>query len=188
MGLAQIIFSISAAIELLVGGAKITIIGGAATAGGAVPALSIGTAVGAIALIGTAVIGAVSTFTAAKNFLNNLQLSNSFDGGGNNQYKSWADPKTLDDHYERHGKQVGASNKEDYVNKANDFYNNRDNYKVKMDEDGTIRVYDTETKRFGSYTNDGKTKTFFTPDEPNYWSTQPGVEISDGFFDDIFGS
>lgn len=88
---------------------------------------------------------------------------------------TWGNPDTLDDHYERHGEDVGASYAEDYAEKAHDFYENRDNYQVKVDEEGTIRVYDPKTNTFGSYNPDGSTKTYFKPTGgQNYFDKQPG--------------
>ena len=52
---------------------------------------------------------------------------------------------------------------------------NRDNYQVKVDEEGTIRVYDPKTNTFGSYNPDGSTKTYFKPTGgQNYFDKQPG--------------
>lgn len=46
---------------------------------------------------------------------------------------------------------------------------------MKIGPDGVIRVYDSETNTFASYNMNGSTKTFFKPnDEEFYWLRQPG--------------
>ena len=81
----------------------------------------------------------------------------------------------MEDHNSRHGKEVGAEDAEDYAEKAHEHYNNRDRHQVKVDEDGTIRVYDPDTNTFGSYNRDGSTKTFFKPSRgQSYFDGQPG--------------
>jgi pyocin large subunit-like protein len=58
---------------------------------------------------------------------------------------------------------------------ANDFFKNRNKYEVKVDTDGTIRVYDPKTNTFGSYNADGTSKTFYKPTRGRaYWDDQPG--------------
>ncbi|MFC3341605.1 polymorphic toxin-type HINT domain-containing protein [Paenibacillus abyssi] len=87
----------------------------------------------------------------------------------------WGNKNTLQDHYDRHGSYFGAKNPTEYANKANDFFKNRNKYKVKVDTDGTIRVYDPKTNSFGSYNADGTTKTFYKPKRGQaYWDDQPG--------------
>lgn len=46
---------------------------------------------------------------------------------------------------------------------------------MKVDEFGSIRVYDPATNSFGSYLPDGTPRTFFKPTSPNYWDSQKGV-------------
>ena len=81
----------------------------------------------------------------------------------------WADPKKLQDHYERHGKPFNAVDAYDYAMKANKFYKNRHKYEIDVDKKGIIRVYDKDTNTFGSYNKDGTTKTFFKPGPKDYW-------------------
>jgi pyocin large subunit-like protein len=91
---------------------------------------------------------------------------------------NWGNKSTLDDHYTRHGKEVGAKNVKDYTKKANDFYNNRSKYQVKVDKNGVTRVYDAKNNIFGSYNKDGSTRTFYSPKRgQSYFNDQPGKLI-----------
>ena len=45
----------------------------------------------------------------------------------------WADPKKLQDHYERHGKPFNAVDAYDYAMKANKFYKNRHKYEIDVE-------------------------------------------------------
>lgn len=84
----------------------------------------------------------------------------------NDAPKSWGDPKTLKNHFERHGKDFGATSPKDYAEKADKFYTRAqdENLPMMKSEDGVIRTYDPQTNTFGAYNPDGTTKTFFKPD------------------------
>lgn len=87
----------------------------------------------------------------------------------------WGNVKTLQDHFDRHGGDFGASSPLDYAKFANDFYNNRENYLVKTDESGIKRIYDPETNSFGAYNKNGSTRSFFKPSgKQGYFDRQPG--------------
>lgn len=87
----------------------------------------------------------------------------------------WGNLDTLEDHFNRHGNDVGAISPEDYARIANEFYNNRETYQVKVDEEGIIRVYDPLNNIFGAYNSDGTTKTLFSPtDGQSYFDRQDG--------------
>lgn len=86
----------------------------------------------------------------------------------------WGNLETLDSHFERHGKDFNAPNASAYAQMANDFYNNRYNYQIKIDSDGIIRVYDAYSNTFGAYNPDGTSRTFFKPKSKNYFNNQPG--------------
>ncbi|SMF69177.1 intein N-terminal splicing region [Paenibacillus barengoltzii] len=87
----------------------------------------------------------------------------------------WGNKNTLQDHFDRHGSDFGAKNPTEYAQMANDFFKNRNKYEVKVDTDGTIRVYDPKTNTFGSYNADGTSKTFYKPTRGRaYWDDQPG--------------
>ncbi|QSX06691.1 hypothetical protein JYG23_04345 [Sedimentibacter sp. zth1] len=94
---------------------------------------------------------------------------------GTSKDNNWGNQDTLTDHYDRPGGDFDATSEQDYASQANDFYNNRRNYDVKVDSNGTIRVYDSNTNTFGSYNSNGTTKTFYKPDKGiDYWNGQPG--------------
>ncbi|SDO66699.1 RHS repeat-associated core domain-containing protein [Nakamurella panacisegetis] len=91
--------------------------------------------------------------------------------------ESWANAKTLDDHYSRHGADFGATSPADYANQASEFFQRglQGSLPTKISSDGTIRIYDPSTNSFGSYGPGGMTKTYFKPTSSDYWSRQPGV-------------
>ena len=91
---------------------------------------------------------------------------------------TWGDESTLDDHYERHGNDVNATDAEDYADKANDLYNDRTIHQVKVGKNGVIRVYDEKNNLFGSYNKNGTTRTLFSPRNGQaYFDKQPGISI-----------
>ncbi len=86
----------------------------------------------------------------------------------------WGNPSTLQDHFDRHGADFGATDPEDYALAAHALYLARGDFQVKNDN-GTLRVYDADTGAFGAYNRDGTTKTFFKPDDGQaYFDRQPG--------------
>lgn len=82
-------------------------------------------------------------------------------GGGN--FKTWANDKTLEDHFDRHGKDFNSHSESEYAQQAHQFYENKSQYQIKYGDDGVIRVYDPITNTLGVYNSDGKTITFFKP-------------------------
>ncbi len=92
---------------------------------------------------------------------------------------NWGDPETLQDHFDRHGSDFGATDPEDYANRATEFLTeaHTTNLPTKIDDRGGIRVYDPETNSFGAYNPDGSTRTFYKPTAgEEYWEKQPGFE------------
>jgi len=97
----------------------------------------------------------------------------------------WANPKTLADHFGRHGADFGAKSADDYARTASDFFrrSQAERLPTKIAPDGTIRVYDPKNNIFGSYNPSGTTKTFYKPDPAqhklpsnlDYWNKQPGA-------------
>jgi len=89
---------------------------------------------------------------------------------------NWGNPKTLQDHFDRHGKDFGSSCPGDYAKQAAAFFQKAQTEKLptKISSDGVIRAYDPKSNTFGSYNSDGTTKTFFKPSSPAYWGKQPG--------------
>jgi pyocin large subunit-like protein len=86
----------------------------------------------------------------------------------------WGNPHTLQDHFDRHGADFGAKSPSEYAKMAHDFYNARDAYLVKTDEQGVKRIFDPETNMFGSYNRNGSTKTFYKASGQAYFDRQPG--------------
>ena len=86
-------------------------------------------------------------------------------GGHQNESvkNNWGNSDTLQDHFDEHGPDFGATDPQDYAKKANEFYRNKNDYQIKVDTDGIIRVYDPATNTFGSYNADRTTRTFFKP-------------------------
>ena len=93
--------------------------------------------------------------------------------------ESWANPRTLEDHFLRHGADFGATSADQYAADASEFLQRAqaDGLPTKIASDGTIRIYDPATNTFGSYSPSGLTKTFFRPASPGYWARQPGVAV-----------
>jgi len=97
---------------------------------------------------------------------------------------NWGRPDTLSDHYARHGGDFGAKSEADYARQASQFLRNsgKNNYSVKVDNNGVIRIYDPKTNTFGSYNANGTTRTFYKldpgvhgyPTNMDYWLDQPG--------------
>jgi RHS repeat-associated protein len=91
---------------------------------------------------------------------------------------TWGNPRTLDDHFARHGSDFGTQNAKEYAQSASDFLqrSQAEGFPTKIAPDGTIRVYDPATNTLGAYNPDGTTKTFFKPrGGADYWERQPGV-------------
>ena len=87
----------------------------------------------------------------------------------------WSSSRALDDHFARHGADVGARTAQEYAELAARFRDDP-SHLVKIGPDGTVRMYDPATNTFAAYTPDGITKTFFRPGSgAAYWDRQPGV-------------
>ena len=93
---------------------------------------------------------------------------------------TWANLPSLQDHYERHGRDFSATSPDDYAAKAWLFREQARaaSWPMKLDADGTIRMWDGRTGSFAAYNRDGTTKTFFKPGSPSYWQRQPGRPIT----------
>jgi pyocin large subunit-like protein len=96
---------------------------------------------------------------------------------------SWANPATLEDHFARHGADFGARSAEEYTRLAKEFGERarRGELLVKIDDDGTRRVFEAKTGTFAAYNDDWTTKTFFKPRSRDYFARQPGrlVKLGD---------
>jgi pyocin large subunit-like protein len=104
---------------------------------------------------------------------------------GHKTADTWGQPKTLADHFTRHGGDFGAKTADEYVDMASDFLKRSqvERLPIKIAADGTIRVFDPKSGAFGSYNASGTTKTFYKPapsqhklpSNLDYWNNQPGV-------------
>lgn len=91
--------------------------------------------------------------------------------------ETWGYMPSLQDHYERHGKDFRCTSPDDYAAKAWLFlqYAKQKSLPMKWDDsDGTLRIWEPTSRAFAAYNRDGTTKTFFRPNSPSYWSRQPG--------------
>jgi RHS repeat-associated protein len=93
--------------------------------------------------------------------------------------ETWGRPGTLDDHFARHGADVGAENPAAYAKAASDLLQNSQaqGMPTKIDPQGVIRVYDPSTNTFGSFNPNGTSRTVFCPTNGNYFPRQPGPEF-----------
>ncbi len=91
--------------------------------------------------------------------------------------QTWGRLDSLQDHFDRHGRDFSSKTPDDYAAQAWLFLQRAraENLPMKLDEtDGTLRVFDPATRVFAAYNGAGRTKTFFKPDNPTYWQRQPG--------------
>lgn len=94
--------------------------------------------------------------------------------------KIWGNMSTLQDHFDRHGADFKAKNPDDYARMSWEFLQMAmdKNLPAKLDDsDGTLRVWDGETRAFAAYNKDGTTKTFFKPGSADYFQRQPGRSV-----------
>ena len=91
--------------------------------------------------------------------------------------KIWGNIGSLQDHFDRHGRDFGAKNPDDYARMSWEFLNRAidEGWPAKVDgSDGTIRVWDAKSRAFAAFNKDGTTKTYFKPGSPDYFDRQPG--------------
>lgn len=93
---------------------------------------------------------------------------------------TWGSLRSLQDHFERHGRDFGAKNADDYARQAWLFLQRgrTEGLPAKRDSDGVLRVYDPATRSFGAYNRDGTTRTFFKPGRRDYFQDQPGRPVN----------
>ena len=93
--------------------------------------------------------------------------------------ETWGNMASLADHFARHGSDFRAKDAVQYARMAWEF--NRESrqggYQVKVDDDGTRRVFDPKSGAFAAYNRDGKTKTYFKPNSRDYFDRQPGRPV-----------
>lgn len=95
--------------------------------------------------------------------------------------QTWGHLDSLQDHFDRHGRDFASQSPDDYAAKAWLFLQRAraENLAMKLDDtDGTLRVFDPATRTFAAYNRAGMTKTFFKPDSPSYWQRQPGRAVT----------
>lgn len=83
---------------------------------------------------------------------------------------AWAkdfNKNTLQDHYNRHGKQMGCSSKEEYAAQAVNFANTIDkkNCVSFVDSNGSTYKYNKTSNTLAIITKDGYVVTYFKPDD-----------------------
>ena len=93
--------------------------------------------------------------------------------------KTWGNIGSLPDHFARHGGDFSAKSADDYAAQAWRFRERAaaEHLPMKLDTDGTVRVFDPKTRAFASFNREGTTKTYFRPDSASYWQRQPGRAI-----------
>ena len=73
--------------------------------------------------------------------------------------------KLLNDHYEKHGKEMGFDSAKSYEAAASEVINNPDSLHRIEEEDGDDVYYHEETNSFVIVSIDGYIRTFFYPDD-----------------------
>lgn len=93
---------------------------------------------------------------------------------------TWGNPASLPDHFARHGADFRATDADDYARMAWEFGQRakQGGLLVKVDDDGTSRVFDPRSGAFAAYNSDGTTKTFFKPNSRDYFARQPGRAVT----------
>jgi hypothetical protein len=94
--------------------------------------------------------------------------------------KTWGNIASLPDHFARHGSDFHARNADDYARLAWEFLQRAkaEGLSAKMDQTGTLRVFDPASGTFAAYNRDGTAKTFFKPGSHGYFDRQPGQAIN----------
>lgn len=92
---------------------------------------------------------------------------------------TWGAPRSLPDHFERHGADFAAKSADDYAAQAWIFLRRAkaEGLPAKLDDDGVLRVYDPKSRAFASYNKDLTTKTYFKPGRRDYFDDQPGRPV-----------
>jgi hypothetical protein len=95
---------------------------------------------------------------------------------------TWGNMPALADHFARHGQDFQARDADDYARQAWSFRQRAmtTSLPMKLDEDGTLRIYDPNTGAFAAYNRDGTTKTYFKPGSRDYFARQPGRPVKPG--------
>ncbi|WP_162819205.1 RHS repeat-associated core domain-containing protein [Leifsonia aquatica] len=88
----------------------------------------------------------------------------------------WRDIQTLQRHVDDHAHQFGFVTADQYTLAANQFLMRAisQNLPAKVDSSGNVRIYDYNTREFGTYSDDGSTRTYFPTSDENYLDDQKG--------------
>ncbi len=79
----------------------------------------------------------------------------------------------LEDHFEKHGKEMGFKDAESYEDAASDVVNNPEALHKTEKEDGDDVYYVEKTNEFVVVSPDGYIRTYFNPDDGiNYYNRQ----------------
>ncbi len=92
--------------------------------------------------------------------------------------QTWGYLASLQDHFDRHGRDFGSRDPDHYAAQAWSFLQRAriEGLPMKWDEsDETLRVMDPKSHAFAAYNEDGTTKTYFKAHSPGYWDRQPGI-------------
>ena len=94
--------------------------------------------------------------------------------------ETWGNIGSLADHFARHGADFRAKDADEYARMAWQFGQQarQGGLQVKVDDDGTRRVFDPKTGAFAAYNSDGTTKTYFKPNSRDYFARQPGRPVN----------
>ncbi len=94
--------------------------------------------------------------------------------------ETWGNMASLADHFARHGADFRAKDADEYARMAWQLgeRSKQGGLLVKVDDDGTRRVFDPKSGAFAAYNSDGTTKTYFKPNSRDYFSRQPGRAIA----------
>ena len=93
---------------------------------------------------------------------------------------TWGNVSTLQDHFDRHGRDFQSKSPDHYAAQAWFFLQRAraEGLPMKFEaETGTLRVWDGKTRSFAAYNRDGTTKTYFRPSDPTYFNRQPGKPV-----------
>lgn len=88
------------------------------------------------------------------------------DPGNTDEYVQYTfrNNKLLEEHFEKHGIEMGFSSKEEYQQAASDVANNPEALHKLENEDGDDVYYLEETNEFVVISTDGFIRTYFCPD------------------------
>ena len=108
------------------------------------------------------------------------QSAKKIDGTAPSSRKTWGNPASLADHFDRHGADFRAKDPEDYARQAWEFLQRAktEGLPAKVDDDKVLRVFDPASRTFAAYNRDGTTRTFFKPESRSYFDRQPGKPVN----------